>query len=283
MNEVSREEIVSFMNQYGVDYATANVTPTICALFGVEPPEGCGGVAVAPVVDQASHLFGGDAKCEKAVFFLPDAVGDVQYRKHPEIVGRIKNCMDFMFRGTTVMPSVTPVCFATIFSGASPKVHGIQEYSKPVLKIDTFFDVMAAVGKNIAMLAVNDCSMDTIFRKRDVDYYSLRTDAAVHELTLKLIQEDKYDIIVSYQTYYDHESHASGPWSPESLKHLELSAEYTENIAAAIDKYWSKYNRVMAVTPDHGNHPMESGKGTHGFNIEDDMIVNHFYRLRERG
>jgi predicted AlkP superfamily pyrophosphatase or phosphodiesterase len=185
-----------------------------------------------------------------------------------------------MFKGSTVMPSVTPVCFATIFSGASPKVHGIQEYRKPVLEIQTFFDVMAAAGRNIAIVSINGCSIDTIFRKRDVDYFSLRTDEAVHQVTLRLIEEDRYDIIVSYQMEYDHLSHLHGPWSPEAESRLLKTAEYAEGLVAATDRHWARYNRAFLVTPDHGNHPVGPAAGTHGENIPDDMIVNHFYRLR---
>ena len=282
MNETSREELVSYMKQYGVDYTTGNVTPTLCALVGIEPPDVCGGFTVPQVVDQAYHLFGDDGKCQKALVFCPDAVGDVHLQRRPEIVGRIKKATDFMFKGTTVMASVTPVCFATIFSGASPQVHGIKEYMKPVLEIQTLFDVMALAGKNVAIVSVNGCSIDMIFRKRRVDYYSLRTDEAVHQLTLKLIEEDYYDLIISYQTDYDHYSHLYGPWSDEAIGQLELSAKYTENLVAATDKHWAKYNRAFLVTPDHGNHEIspENTKGSHGMNIADDMVVNHFYRLR---
>ena len=42
----------------------------------------------------------------------------------------------------SVMPSVTPVCFASMYTGVMPDVHGIKFYTKPVLKIETFFDVL---------------------------------------------------------------------------------------------------------------------------------------------
>ena len=47
----------------------------------------------------------------------------------------------------TVMPSVTPVCFATMYTGAQPEVHGIQSYTKPVVKTDSVFDVLIRNGK----------------------------------------------------------------------------------------------------------------------------------------
>ena len=49
---------------------------------------------------------------------------------------------DLEVRYETVMPSVTPVCFGTMYTGAQPEVHGIRRYEKPVIKIDTIFDVL---------------------------------------------------------------------------------------------------------------------------------------------
>ena len=111
------------------------------------------------------------------------------------------------------MASVTPVCYATIFSGASPEVHGTQRYDKRRIEIPTLFDVFADAGKSVAIVAVNNCSIDTIFRKRKVDYYSTRDDAIAHRITRRLIAQDEYDVIVSYYTSYDHLSHHFGGYS----------------------------------------------------------------------
>ena len=74
------------------------------------------------------------------------------------------------------MPSVTPVCYGSIFSGAAPSVHGIQKYEKPVLQVETLFDVFPKAGKRVAIVCCNNCSIDMIFRKRQVDYYSFHSN-----------------------------------------------------------------------------------------------------------
>ena len=70
----------------------------------------------------------------------------------------------------TVMPSVTPVCFATIYTGVMPSVHGIQRYEKPVLKVDTLFDRLIENGKKPVIIAPKECSMSKIFKEREMDY-----------------------------------------------------------------------------------------------------------------
>jgi predicted AlkP superfamily pyrophosphatase or phosphodiesterase len=61
----------------------------------------------------------------------------------------IKQKMDVEIPFSTVMPSVTPVCFGTMYTGAQPQVHGIQAYVKPVITIDTIFDAFIRNGKKL--------------------------------------------------------------------------------------------------------------------------------------
>lgn len=57
------------------------------------------------------------------------------------------------------MPSVTPVCFASMYSGVMPEIHGIMRYEKPVLKIKTVFDALAAAGKRCAIVSTEGDSI----------------------------------------------------------------------------------------------------------------------------
>ena len=62
MNEISREELLSYEQLYRVDHSIGDLTPTVCALHGLTPPETCGGVEIASVVDQAQRLMDGVGK-----------------------------------------------------------------------------------------------------------------------------------------------------------------------------------------------------------------------------
>ena len=66
------------------------------------------------------------------------------------------------------------------------------------------FDAFARAGKNVAICAMNNCSIDAIFRKRNVDYYSLRTDEQVFAMAMELMtRTNDYDLIVCYMNDYD--------------------------------------------------------------------------------
>ena len=282
MNETSKNELRSFQKLYNCDNSIADLTPTVCRLMNVRFPEQCGATDIAAVTDQAARLTGDDGRIEKTLIFCPDAAGELQRKTMPEVFDKVERLAGFRFLSSAVMPSVTPVCFASIFSGASPEVHGIQKYEKPVLSVETLFDVLAEEGKEVAILSVNTCSIDMIFRKRNVDYFSFRDDSKTHEFTRMLLAADKYDVILSYYTDYDALSHKYGNFSPEATSALTTAADYFETLVADTEKYWSKYNRAIIWAPDHGNHMVDEKSAGHGQNIADDMIVNHYYRIKSK-
>ena len=279
MNETSYAELKKFKDQYGVDYSIGDLTPTICEINNWEIPAQSGGTPIAVVVDHAQRLFDGEGKNEKTFIYCPDAVGEIHRQHYPDFLARVEKVAGIRLLSSGVMPSVTPVCFGTIFSGASPEVHGIRQYAKPVLEVETLFDSAVKAGKKVAIVAVNSCSIDMIFRKRKVDYYSLCTDARCREITEKIMRSDDYDMIISYSTDYDHYSHKTGCDSETSVTALKTCVEYFEDYARLTDELWGKYNRTLVWAPDHGNHPVSETSGTHGTNTADDMLVNHFYRI----
>ena len=281
MNETSYAELKKFKDQYNVDYSIGDLTPTVCEINNWEIPEQNGGTPIAVVVDHAQRLFGGEGKNEKTFIYCPDAVGEIHRQHYPDLLARVEKVAGIRLLSSGVMPSVTPVCFGTIFSGASPEVHGIRQYAKPVLEVETLFDSVVKAGKKAAIVAVNAFSIDMIFRKRKIDYYSMTTDARCREMVEKIMRSDDYDLIVCYSTDYDHLSHKTGCDSEESVTALKNCVRYFEDFARLTDELWGEYNRVLVWAPDHGNHPISETSGTHGTNTADDMLVNHFYRISE--
>ena len=64
----------------------------------------------------------------------------------------------------SVYPPVTPACFASMYSGLTPAVHGIQAYVKPVLTVDTIFDDLPLAGRRAAIVSTEGDSISLIFR-----------------------------------------------------------------------------------------------------------------------
>jgi hypothetical protein len=280
--EEARLGLTKHQQTYGVDYSTADFTPTLCGLWGLRTPAQSLGRAIAPVLELGHHCFGAAGQLEKALIFCPDAIGDVLWEDYPEDFAALTANSEVRIKSSTVMPSVTPVCFASIFSGAPPEIHGIQAYSKPVLTVETVFDVLAEAGKQVAIVASNNCSIDKIFRDRKVDYFSLRSSDKSFEFTKLLLHNSDYDLIVSYDGSYDSNLHKTGARSDEALQAMRNSIARFVELAGLIDAIWGGYNRLLTFTPDHGGHDNEeTGRGGHGADVYDDMVVKHFYRLRQ--
>ncbi len=281
--EISAAEVQEFRNQYKVVYSVADFTPTVCALAGVRVPKQAGGRIEPRVMNAAARKLGGGL-VEKMLLFCPDAVGHIQRQTCPDILARVESLSDCYLPGVSVMQCVTPVCYGTIFSGASPVIHGIKTYVKPIMQVETLFDVMPEAGKNVAIVAMNDCSIDRIFRGRKIDYYSLRTDEAIFQTALTLLSQGNYDIIVAYMSDYDHFGHHTDVFSEQSVAELHRAADRFEMYCREADRVWGGFNRLVAFVPDHGQHTVTDKLGTHGThhdNIPEDMLVDHYYRIEK--
>lgn len=254
------------------------LTPTLCTLFGVRIPARSTENCISSVMDYAQKTLGGE-KVEKALVYAPDGIGNILFEKYPEMFAGLAGAAPLRTLLRATMPSVTPVCFGSMFSGALPEVHGIREYSKPVLSCDTIFDVFPAASKKVAIVSNTQCSIDMIFRSRNVDYFSFMEDLRPCEFTGYLLEKYDYDLIICYNPIYDSVMHKTSTDSPEALAACAKSIEFFMHLTKIFDKRWESKNRVSVFAPDHGAHNNEDGRGTHGKDIPEDMLVNHFYRV----
>jgi len=253
------------------------VAPTLYALLGVPSPERCGEAPLEEIVKVIESWPTGGERC---LVFAADAIGVEQINRYPDIIAPVMRQAPQSVTLRALLPTMTPVNYASMFSGATPEVHGIKSYEKPVLKVETIFDVLPAAGKRVAIVAVLNSSIDRIFRERPVAYYSEPDDAAVLAKTLELLAGDSYDCLVVYQSAYDDALHRSTPWSETAVGAMkQIVANFTQ-LGAAIDQAWGRYHRILHFAPDHGAHTNEEGKGTHGSDLPEDVIVRHFFGLR---
>ena len=267
--------------RYQRNNSIADLAPTVCGLFGLREPDCCGAAPVAAVMDQAEKITN-SGKMEKIVLFCTDAMGDHQRELFPEVFRKIEKIAGLRIPSVSVEPSVTPVCYGSIFSGTAPAIHGIMKYEKPVLKVETIFDLLPQYGKKVAIAAVNNCSIDRIFRERSVDYYSCCSDEIAFERTLEMIRFDRYDLIVSYIIGYDAAQHSTGCASEKAAAEAAKAADRLEILARTMDEFWSRYNRTLVMVPDHGGHQIDEIHGSHGTDLPEDMLVSHYYRIFEK-
>ena len=177
----------------------------------------------------------------------------------------------------SVMPSVTPVCFASMYTGVMPEIHGIKSYTKPVLKTMTIFDMLIKGGKKPVIISTEGDSISKIFLERDMDYFIYETEEEVNKKAFGVIAEDKYDLVVIYNGNYDGTMHKFGPESKEAMTELKKNLEYYVELVKYVKEKWAHHNVVYGFLPDHGCHEVDGDCGAHGLDMTDDMNIIHLY------
>lgn len=220
----------------------------------------------------------GECGADRLFMYNPDAVAEWIYRKHPALTKEVSSRCELELPMATVMPSVTPVCFGTMYTGAQPAVHGIQKYEKPVIKIDTLFDAMIRAGKKVAIVADNNCSMGKIFLEREMDYFIFDSIEQINAKAAELIIRDEHDFIAVYNGNYDSVMHKTGTESTAALSELRTNSRAFGMFAEMIDNHWGKHNTLLGFAMDHGCHDIDGDCGSHGLDMDEDINIVHLYK-----
>ena len=255
---------------------------TLCAALayamGIEPPQ-----LAAPqntvLADYVDKVFAGQ-KADRVVMYNPDAIGQWLYEKYASLCKSVQDYADVEIPLSSVMPSVTPVCFGTMYTGAQPAVHGIQRYIKPVITIDTLFDALIRAGKKPALITYETCSLSRIFLERNLDYYHFEEGdiAQVNAKAAEVILQDEHDFIVIYNGNYDTVMHKHGPESIEALGELAINCHAFGYFSELIKSNWQHHNTLIGFAMDHGCHEIDGGCGSHGLDMPEDIDILHLYK-----
>lgn len=251
----------------------------LCYAMGIEPPAH----AAAPNAELCAYVdqaFGGK-KADRIFMYNPDAIGQWIYEKYSAYCAELDSRTELALPMRTVMPSVTPVCFGTMYTGAQPAVHGIQKYEKPVIKIDSIFDALLRAGKKPVILAVGVCSLSKIFLERNMDYFIYSSYEEVNAKAAEIILKDEYDFVVVYNGNYDARMHKTGPEDSQALAELRCNVRTFGMFDSMIQNNWKKHNTLVGFAMDHGCHEIdgdEIGKlGSHGLDMPEDLNILHRY------
>ena len=255
---------------------------TLCAALayaaGIEPPA-FAAEKNRELSDYIDKIFDGE-RADRIVMYNPDAVAQWIYEKYPEYMEQTLKISGKKIYLSTVMPSVTPVCFGTMYTGAQPAVHGIQKYEKPVITIDTLFDALVRAGKRVAIITYRKCSLSRIFLGRKIDYYHFENEgvAAVNAKAAELILRDEHDFIVIYNGNYDSVMHKNGPESARALAELRANDQTFSVLSKLIRSHWAHHNTLLGFAMDHGCHEIDGGCGSHGLDMPEDINIVHLYK-----
>lgn len=268
------EEISAKKNATSLD----TVCATLAYAMGIEAPK-----SAAPKNHDLAHyidqVFEGK-KADRIVMYNPDAIAQWIYEKYPQFFNDVKENAEIEIPLATVMPSVTPVCFGTMYTGAQPQIHGIRKYEKPIITIDTLFDALVRAGKKVALITYKRCSLSRIYLGRDMDYYHFEEGNVedVNAKAMEVLLQDQHDVVIIYNGNYDAMMHKKGPESAEALAELRLNGHIFACISKLIKENWKHHNTLVGFAMDHGCHEIDGGCGSHGLDMTEDINIVHLYK-----
>ena len=253
------------------------VAKTITDIAGIDAPKEAES-SIDIIVNYAKILFG-KRQADRVFMYNPDAIALWLFQKYTDLFEKAFLQSNIQLPVLSLMPPVTPVCFASMYTGAAPAIHGIEAYEKPVVKTDTVFDAFIRAGKKPAIVSTANDSLSCIFLERDMDYFIYDTHEECNNKALELIKEDKHDFIVLYNGNYDTVMHRSGVESNEAMNELKENIETYCRLIKYIEKHWKNHRTMIGFCPDHGCHEIDGNLGSHGLDMAEDMNIIHFYRF----
>lgn len=259
------------LNEMSLD----TVCSALCYAMGIDAPKEA--AEKNPLLGEYIDKTAGAGKFDRIFMYNPDAIAQWIFEKYPMLFRELSGLCDVRLPLRCAMPSVTPVCFATMYTGAQPQVHGIMKYERPVVRIETIFDALIKNGKKAAILAEKGCSMSLIFNEREMDYFIYDTVAEVNAKAAELILSDTYDFIAVYNGNYDTLMHKFGPESIEALSEARANTQAFSTFISIIKNNWKNHRTLFGFAMDHGCHEIDGNCGSHGLDMEEDLNIMHLY------
>lgn len=264
-------------------YSLDSLAAAWAQILGIPAPQ-YANTANPDLVSFAETAFSG-AKADRIVMYNPDAVAQWVCEKYPEYIKEVKARAQLELPLESPMPSVTPVCFGTMYTGAQPEVHTLQlDGEKHVIPIDTLFDALIRAGRKPVLLAYAGGSLSIIYNGREMDYYMYKDFGELNAKATQLILEDRHDFYVIYNGGYDFRLHDHGPEDSHTLGELRINSHVFGMLYELIRANWKNHRTLLGFAMDHGCHfnlenysndPYEIG--THGLDIPEDRHILHYY------
>jgi predicted AlkP superfamily pyrophosphatase or phosphodiesterase len=250
-----------------VEYDMRFLAPTVCGLLGVRPTS-------AAETGPLEEMMGEMGPQERLAVVVIDAFGASTWaaaRQETPTFNALANRHLLHLR--SVMPSITPVNFATMLTGAGPDAHAIRDRTED-LTLETVFDVLREHGKASATAARAVSSLGILISPH-ADRPGItesNLDEEVTEIALDHLRRG-VDLLWVQLLDVDNAGHAHGPLSPRSVDACHRDDSHLREIAGAAHE--GGYGLI--VLADHGQHTveMEDGRqeGTHGTGIPEDIYV----------
>lgn len=271
-------------HDYQNEISITSMAATIAEIAGIAPPE----KAAEPVrwlANAVQKAIGGRA--DKMLIFSADAVPLWLIRKHTEWFEPVYRHAPISLPLRSVMPTVTPVNYAALFSGVPPELNGVDrivppilspELTQPLIQCDTLIAAAVRAGLRTAVITCANGCIASMLSRSGADFYIIDgdDDQAMFEKALEIVQNNQHDLVFLYQLGFDYAMHRHGPESTEATAVLQTIIKRFDTLCRAVCQSW-RGRRLVVFNSDHGCHLRQDGCGSHGLDISEDTDIMHFF------
>jgi len=221
--------------------------------------------------------------CSRVAILAPDALGDFAFQQWKEkmpFLNTLHAQRSVLLR--SVVPTITPVNFAAIVSGADPLVHGVKTFNDD-MQCESLFDVVRAAGGCSAGIGREGYTgAELLGRHADISGRgpAAEKDVGVERLVLQIANKDAPQFLIAQLGITDDVFHQFGPSSPDVVPVLRE----TDDRLRRLSTHLIALGYGIVVLADHGQHDVERhGRkgGTHdGADFDADSLVPCTWTMR---
>lgn len=242
------------------------VGPTVAEVLGLRRLADAAGELIPEVV---ADLTG----AERLAILAPDALGEFAFGLWRDQMPYLRSlCERSHVTLRSVMPSITPVNFATMISGTDLEGHGVRAKEMD-FQCETLFDLLREVGRTSAGFGQPGYTgSDLLARCSDLgETAPLNDDAAVEAVTLRVAEEHRPDFIIVQLGSTDDHFHKFGPSSPLVLPKLREMDQRLDRMVGRL----GELAYAVIILSDHGQHDTGNPDhpGSHGTDSDEDCLV----------
>ena len=245
------------------EYCMTCVAPTIADILNLPAPKQATGEAIAAIVSVLRPA-------ERLAVLAPDALGHFAWRRWRHEMPFLRSLHErhsLVLRA--VMPTITPVNFATMVAGADRSVHGVGAFTDD-FRCETLFDVVRAHGGQSAGVGQKGYTgSELLGRCADIrGTAESNTDDEVETISLDIAAEQRPQFIIVQLGSTDDIFHQFGPSSPQVVPKLQETDDRLRRMAERL----TALGYDIIINADHGQHDTETG-GSHGTDSDEDALV----------
>lgn len=241
-----------------------DIAPTLAAILNVRTPAGALGRPIEPI----RHALEGS---ERLALLAPDALGMhpwTLWRDEMPYLSSLIDANHVVVRA--VMPTITPVNFATMLTGGDQSVHAIATKADD-LACESIFDTLAEAGRRGASVGQEDCTMTALVGRyaHIAERLPRFEDDLVADRVIRIARTQQPDFVITQLVTTDDVFHKYMPSSPEVIPYLHQTDDRLKRLVDAL----VPLGYGIIILADHGQHDTEKGRGSHGTEADEDSLA----------